>query len=135
MAAPDQSELSPLWFIPRTIEQPDRGGRRRQTLMPARRYNYAFRQMRTAVRLRVSDVEPSQRPFLHRPRFHHRLAERRTGHEIESGAGAHPHEVAVPLDEDVVGVARIAEIVVEAARLRRDEVADIARCLRVLDIV
>src|SRR5262249_61246441 len=79
-------------------------------------------------------VEAGERPFLDRCRFGDRLAERRTGHEVKAGAGADPDQLAIPFDEQVVGVARIAEIVVEIARLRRNEVADITRLPRVRDI-
>src|SRR5262249_50145001 len=80
-------------------------------------------------------VEAGERPFLDRCRFGDRLAERRTGHEVKAGAGADPDQLAIPFDEQVVGIARKAEIVVEITRLRRNEVADVARLPGVLDIV
>src|SRR5262245_701606 len=86
-----------------------------------------------ADRLRVPRVETGQHPF--RRRLCDRLAELRTGDANRVRTGSDRRQLAIPLDEDIVGVARVAEIVVEIARLRRDEMTDVTRPERVLDAV
>src|SRR5712692_10795256 len=80
-------------------------------------------------------VEPRQRPFLDRYRYGDRLAECGSLEGIQACIGSDPDDFSIPFDEHVVDGTVVAVPLVELAALRRDEVGDDPRFLRVADVV
>src|ERR1700722_6080845 len=80
-------------------------------------------------------IQLIQRPFRDRQGIEYRLAKIGTAQRIESSIGSPPKDVAVPFDKYIVDGAIVAAELFQVAALRRNEVSNFFRTIKIADVV